>query len=179
MAERLKGEITIESMNKIIDTLPLLDHIYDKNHVVLIHGMGGQQRSFYRELQKNNNIELIWTDWIGKSWWSYIFSFIPGQAGLVKILDKKQLHSLYRKIGSLSMCCLYFVPASFVDSITEILKMKSETNLIEGLLKDEEDYFSLTVDFGYFSEDKNPLTYRSVVIGDQLSEELKNLLKII
>ena len=180
MAYRLEGEISFDLIKKTVKKLPLLNAIHNSDNTILIHGMGGQTRGFYRNLKQKTSIKLLWTDWCGKSWWSYIFSFIPGQTGLIKVLDKKQLDTLYIETGIRSMCGLYFIPNNKVDCILEEVKKKKVNDNLEKILENEKNYFLLIVDFDYFGGEKDgQITYIEIIIGDNLDEEIKQTLKII
>ena len=175
MPDKIEGEIEIAVMENIIETLPQLKAIHDPSYSILIHGMGGQPRSFYRDIRQNNDVELLWTDWIGKSWWSYIFSFIPGQAGLINVLSRSRLDKLYEEIGAMSYCGLYFIPKYKLNEILETVQMKD--NHIEEIMKGEPNYFLLEVDFDYFPKDKNAaLFYRRVIMGENLDEKIRETL---
>ena len=101
--DKIDGEIAVDLMKDIIKTLPNLAAIDSADHSILINGMGGQPRSFYNNLKHNKSVELLWTGWSSNVWWTYLLSFIPGQAGLTKVIDRKQLDNLYLDIGAQSM----------------------------------------------------------------------------
>lgn len=175
--DKISGEIGVDLMEEIIKTLPKLKAIHLTDHSILIHGMGGQTRRFYRTLRLNKAIELLWTGWSSNVWWTYLLSFIPGQAGLTKVLDRQQLDNLYLDIGAQSMCGLYFIPNEKMTSVLDKIQ-KEKTPNISYLFDNEKDYFLLTVDFDYHGGDKDgEIFYRELVIGDNLDAEVKQTLK--
>lgn len=71
VAERLNLQITgtvgvivkAKNIGLISSVKPYLDMLRNSpNHSILVHGMGGQPRSFYNELRHSKSIELLWTD---------------------------------------------------------------------------------------------------------------------
>lgn len=176
MRDKIEGEIAVELMEDIINTLPKLTAMYSENHSILIHGMGGQTISFYNGIRQNNKVELLWTGWSSTIWWTYLLSFIPGQSGLTKVLERSQLDSLYTNIGKHSMCGLYYIPNSSVDNILRAVKKDRGKN-IEVILEKVENYFLLTVDFDYFGGDRDEeIFYRKLVLGDNLDTVIKQTL---
>ena len=174
--DKIDGEIAVDLMESIIKTLPNLTAIHSTDHSILIHGMGGQPRSFYNELRNNKSVELLWTGWSSNVWWTYLLSFIPGQAGLTKILDRTKLDNLYLDIGGQSMCGLYFIPNDKVKSVLDKIT-KERTPDIENILEDEANYFLLTVDFDYHGGDRDgEIYYRKLVVGNDLDEQIKSTL---
>jgi hypothetical protein len=173
---QIVGEITADLMKDILKALPNLEAIHSLTHSVLIHGMGGQPRSFYKKLRNNKSVELLWTGWFSNIWWTYLFSFIPGQAGLTKVLELAQLYKLYLEIGGQSMCGLYFIPNGKVKSILEKI-IKDRTPDIEDLLENETNYFLLTIDFDSYGSDRHSeIYYRKLVTGNDLDEKIKWIL---
>jgi hypothetical protein len=175
---KINGEVGVNLMEDIIKLLPQLTAIHSTDHSILIHGMGGQTRSFYSNLRHNKNVELLWCGWSSNVWWSYLLSFIPGQAGLTRIIDRQRLDSLYLDIGAQSMCGLYFIPNEKV--LTILNKVKEErTPDVSEYLENENNYFLLTVDFDYHGGEKDgDIFYRELIIGDKLDSEIKqNLIR--
>lgn len=174
--DKISGEINIDLMEEIIKTFPSLKSIYSTDHSILIHGMGGQSRGFYNNLRHNKAIELIWTGWSSKIWWTYLLSFIPGQAGLTKVIDRQQLDKLYLDIGAQSMCGLYFIPTKLEQKIIDIIKKERTPDIID-ILKNETDYFLLTIDFDYHGgENDGEIFYREIVLGESINDEIKRIL---
>lgn len=171
--DKIEGEIAVDLMESIIKALPNLTAIHSTDNSILIHGMGGQPKSFYNVLGQNKSVELLWTGWSSNVWWTYLMSFIPGQAGLTKILDRTQLDNLYLDIGGQSMCGLYFIPNDKIKSIVDKIT-KDRMPDIEDILVDETNYFLLTVDFDYHGGDRDgEIYYRKLVVGNDLDKKIK------
>ncbi len=176
MIDSISGEVEVDLLESITEELPKLKSIHSTDHSILIHGMGGQTRSFYNKLRHNPALELMWTGWSSNVWWTYLLSFIPGQAGLSKVIDRQQLNKLYFDIGQLSTCGLYFIPNGIVNIVLENVR-KDRTPRLNDLLKDEQNYFLLTVDFDYHGDERDgEVFYRELVIGDALDSELEQVL---
>ena len=177
MPVKFDNEVEIGLMRDIIQILPSLSAIHSTEQTILIHVSGGETRSFFRSLKQYKDIQLLWTGWMGKSWWSYIFSFIPGQAGLIKVLNRKLVDVLYQKVGRRSFSGLYFIPNSKSDQFLEAVRTKKEHDQFEEILKDEGNYFLLMVDFDYWpGNPKADLFYRDVTLGNNLDEEIRKVL---
>jgi hypothetical protein len=175
--KKISGEIEVDLMENIIHELPNTDEIYNESFTIYIHGMGGQARSFYRRLQDNKDVELIWFGWSSNVWWTYIFSFIPGQAGLVKIINRNRLDQLYIDIGAMSLCGLYYFSSYKEQEIIDQVKKDPNGLNIPKILEKETNYFLLEVDFDYHGGDKDgEVFYRTLYYGDQLNENLKRIL---
>lgn len=175
--DKIEGEIAVDLMEDIIKALPNLKSIHSADHSILIHGMGGQPRSFYNNLRRNKSVELLWTGWNSKIWWTYLLSFIPGQAGLTKVLDRQQLDKLYLDIGTQSMCGLYFIPNDKVLPVLEKVK-KDRTPDITDILTNENNFFLLTVDFDFHGGDRDgEIYFRQLIMGDNLDQKIKQTLE--
>jgi hypothetical protein len=59
MSDKIEGEINTDLMNNIVKTLPKLTAIHSTDHAILIHVMGGQTRSFFRELKENKEVQVL------------------------------------------------------------------------------------------------------------------------
>lgn len=176
MTDKIDGVISADLKETIIKTLPNIPAIHSTDHSILFHIMGGQTRSFFNELKKRRDLEVLWTGWIGKSWWSYIFSFIPGQCGLLRIIDRKRLDVLIEELGEMSYCGIYFIPNNKVENVLQQVELK--TDGLEEIFKAESDYFLLEIDFDYNGGDKDgEVFYRRVTWGDTLDGELQKTLK--
>jgi hypothetical protein len=173
---RVQGEIEVGLMEDIINELPKLLAIHSPDHTILIHGMGSQARSFYRSLRLNESVEVLWTGSCMKNWWSFLFGFIPSQAGLVKVVDRTKLNELYLEIGGLSMCGMYFIPNDKAKIFTENIR-KDRNAEISRLLEQEENYFSLIVDFDFHGGERDgEIYYRLLSIGEKLDVDVKEIL---
>lgn len=174
-SNKSEGIIKIDVMEDIIKELPKLSAIHATTHSILIHGMGGKPRSFYRTLDQNKSVELLWTGWSSNVWWTFLLSFIPGQAGLMKVLNRKQLDELYLDIGGQSMCGLYFIPNDKILWVLDKVK-KERTPFIGKLLEDEKNYFLLTVDFDFHGGKRDgEVYYCHLLMGEKLDSEINTV----
>lgn len=176
MPDKIDGEIEVNLLEDIVKTLPHLTAIHSADNCILIHGMGDKPKSFYRQLRQNKNAELLWTGWSSNIWWTYLLSFIPGQSGLTKVLNRQHIDSLYLNIGRQSMCGLYFIPNNKIDSVLEDIK-KTRGRHISDSFANEQNYFLLTVDFDFHGGDRDgQIFYRQLLMGDSLNTEIKKAL---
>ncbi len=172
----IQGEVPSERVESVVAALPTLTAIYSADHVLLIHGMGGQTGYFYQELLRNDAVEVIWTGWCSDVWWTHLLRllFVAGYAGLVKVLDRSVVDQLYQDVGAQSCCGLYFVPRTCEQMIVERV-IRERAWDVSDLLAGESNYFFLEVDFDYRGTDPDAY-YRKVVIGNHLDEELRTVL---
>lgn len=74
-------------------------------------------------MKDNPDIDLIWTGLFGPKWMR-ILSFIPAQAGLLKLKNINSLKDIYLQVGELSFSSIYF------------LRDEKGMELIDGIRKD-------------------------------------------
>lgn len=77
-----------------------------------------------------------------------MFSFIPGQSGLVRLLDYNELKALFLSVGEQSLCTLLISTEDLTKSIT---KNSSEFD-IEESLNNRKHYFFYSVDDDFDSK---------------------------
>src|SRR5688500_16798491 len=98
-------EIEVSELNAILSFLTTSTEIDLENFDFLIYGGGGQGKKFYRDLAKDKELEILWTGWSGPKWTSFL-SFIPGQAGLIKLLKQSRLKTLFEDLAALNVSYL-------------------------------------------------------------------------
>lgn len=147
---------------------------------VLIFGQGDQTRSFYRNLRKDNDVELFWTGWSGPNWMR-IISFIPGQAGILKIKNLDRLKEIYENVGELSYCGLYYLPKKKATELIGSIKsnhweFQTQKKIVD-ILKNTTDFFTLNTVFDYHAGEKDGELYNiDLNYGENLNENLKRIL---
>ena len=173
---KIDGEIDADLIESIIKELPNLTDIHSDKHSLLIHGMGGQTRNFYSNLRTSTELELLWSGLSSNVWWTYLLSFIPGQAGLTKILNRNKLDQHYIEIGAQSMCGLYFIPNELANGVLEEVKRNRALD-IENLLNGYANFFTLTIDFDYNGGERDgKIYYYELTLGDELPNQLERTL---
>ena len=173
----IEGIISDELMKSILHSLARLNALNRPDYTILIHGMGGQTHSFYKSLKKQIDVEVLWTGWSSKIWWTHIFRSFAGQGGLVKVKNLQALEKIFREIRLQSMSGLYFVPTKLVEEI-KIDTIKNR-NLIqfERILKDEEDFFILVVNSGKNDGvNGEEVIIKEVIMGNNLDSEIRKIL---
>ena len=176
--KEIKEEINDSDYDLMMKELVESKKFEDDNYSVFIFGQGGQTRSFYYNLKQNNDVELIWTGFSGGKLLLPI-SFIPGQAGFLKVKNILMVKQLYDEVGAMSMCGLYyFRKEKEIEIINEVKKNKLNCNLDE-ILKNEDEYFLLDIDFDYNGNKKgNELLFRIIRYSENLNSQLKEILKL-
>jgi hypothetical protein len=171
-----QAEIEYEKLDGILDKLS--DYSVDNdNYQILIHGRGGKPRSFYRELSLEKDIDLIWTGWSGPLW-AIIFSFIPGQSGLIKLKNKNRLKEFYNEIGAQSFCALYFVDRNTEKQIIELVTKKQKVE-ISDLIENSDSNFMLDVYFDHHGGQRDgEVVYKFSYTGQKVDQEIATLLSL-
>lgn len=111
-------EISVARLESILEDLSTPGKLNLHDYDLLLYGGGGQSKSFYNNLSKDPEIEILWTGWCGPKWSSFL-SFIPGQAGLLKVLNQGRLKTLYEDLASQSVSDLYYVPKALTEKIKQ------------------------------------------------------------
>lgn len=171
---KFQGEIDYNSVDTMLDKLTDYSLTNDK-HQVLIYGRGSKTKSFYKKLKTEKDIDLLWTGWSGPTW-ALIFSFIPGQSGLIRLKNKKRLKEFYNDIGAQSFCGLCFVDK---DSESEIIKRvtKKDKREIHDLIENSENNFMLDIDFDFHGGQRDgEVVYKIGVIGRNVDQTIVKLL---
>ena len=169
-------EIEYDKIDAILDKLTDYATANDR-YQILIHGQGAQPRSFYNKLQMERDIDLIWTGWSGPKW-TVIFSFIPGQSGLIRLKNKTRLKNLFYEIGEQSYCGLYFVDKKAEQEIIDIVTKKKKGK-ISDLIEESVDNFMLDVYFDYHGGQRDgEVVYKITYTGQKVDTEIVNLLNV-
>ncbi len=144
---------------------------------LLVYGGGGMDNSFYRNLVKNKSYELLWTGWSGPKW-SSIFSFIPGQAGLVKIDNPSELIELYLDLAAYSVSEIIYLPKILTEKVTTEIREKTWLANFEKFVKNEPNSFLLTSETDETINENGTEKYLyDYLIGDQLNSALKDIIE--
>jgi hypothetical protein len=171
---KYETEIEYEKVDMILDMLADYSMTSDK-YDVLIYGQGAKPRSFYDRLKSENDIELLWTGWSGPSW-TVVFSFIPGQSGLVRLKNRKRLKEFYNEIGEQSYCGLYFVDKNTAQKIIDIVTTREKTE-ISKLIENTDDNFMFDVYFDYHGGQRDgEVVYKIVYTGRNVDPRIVGLL---
>jgi hypothetical protein len=100
---------------------------------LLLYGGGGRDKKFYLDLKGNTKCEVLWTGWSGPKW-SSLFSFIPGQAGLIKVLEMNLFEELYYELAAHSVSDVIYVPKELTQEIvTEVKEKNNKHNAFKHL----------------------------------------------
>jgi hypothetical protein len=171
---KFQEEIDYDTVDTMLNKLTDYSLTNDK-YQVLIYGQGSQPKSFYRKLKLEKDVELLWTGWSGPTW-TLIFSFIPGQSGLVRLKNKKQLKEFYEDIGAQSFCTLCFVDKQTEGEIIERVTKKDKREIHE-LIESSESNFMLDIDFDYHGGQRDgELVYKIAYVGQKVDPTIVKLL---
>jgi hypothetical protein len=144
---------------------------------LLLYGGGGQDSNFYREIAANKNCELLWTGWSGPKWTS-IFSFIPGQAGLIKILEVKEFGELYYRLAAHSVSNVIYLPKNLTRVVTsEVEKRTWQANFEKFITNDSNSFLITSEAEETINQNEEEKYLYDYVFGGQLDKELKEIIE--
>jgi len=135
-------EISVIKLESILEELSTSGKLNLNDYDLLLYGGGGQSKSFYNNLSKDPEVEILWTGWCGPKWSSFL-SFIPGQAGLLKVLKQDRLKSLYEDLASQSVSDLYYVPKPLTEKIKQAVITAPSSHDSKKILQNEMSFFYL------------------------------------
>ena len=138
-------EIEVSKLDDILSFLATSTGMDLENFDFLVYGGGGQTKKFYRDLAMDKEVEILWTGWPGPRWTSFL-SFIPGQAGLVRLLKQTRLKSLFVDLAVLSASYLYYVPKSITRKISTDVAKAPYSHHPSKVLESEKQYLFMEVE---------------------------------
>jgi hypothetical protein len=168
-------EIPVEDLELMLQTLSTSGIINLTDYDLLVYGGGGQSKSYYKDLSNDPEVEILWTGWCGAKWMSFL-SFIPGEAGLVKVLNQSRLKSLFEDLASHSVSALYYVPKELTEKIKQAAISRPSSYRAEKILENETSFFYLQAEM-----DETVLTNGrecylfDIAVGSNLPHDLKVL----
>lgn len=168
-------EIPVTKMESILVALSTPGQLNLNEYDLLLYGGGGQRKSFYNNLREDSEIEILWTGWCGPKWSSFL-SFIPGQAGLLKVLNQGRLKTLYEDLASHSVSDLYYVPKALTEKIRQAVVSAPSSHDSKKILQNEMSfiYIQCEMDETVISNGVENFLF-DIMIGPELSEEVKAL----
>ena len=147
------------------------------NFDLLLYGGGGQDRKLYSDLRQNTKCQILWTGWSGPKW-SSIFSFIPGQAGLVKVLDMSLFEGLYYELAAHSVSDVIYVPKELTRVIIAEVREKTWRANFESFVERTPNSFVLTSEADEtVTENGKEMYFYDYAFGSQLSQILRDIIE--
>ncbi|AHM59220.1 hypothetical protein D770_04765 [Flammeovirgaceae bacterium 311] len=142
---------------------------------LLLYGGGGQDRKFYRDLRANSDVELLWSGWCASKWSSFL-SFLPSQAGLIRVVKQAFLKPLFLELSAHSVSEVYYVPKSHTSLIFLEISHKRYRASVKDLLKNEDPRFTLQAETDDTIEREDGAYYFfDYEFSSALPDELKDL----
>lgn len=168
--------IEVNDYEEMLNEISNSNEIDFDNFDLLIYGGGGQEKKFYSELKTSPKYKVLWSGWPGPKWTKFL-SFIPGQSGLVKILEQGAFYELYYELATLSVSDVIYVKKTLTNSITEQVKKYTWKVNFEKILENEPNSFVLTseTDQTIKENGKEKFLY-DFTLGSELNEKLKNII---
>ncbi|TPE46418.1 hypothetical protein [Pontibacter mangrovi] len=169
--------VEIKEYEKMLEEISESKSIDLDNYDLLLYGGGGQSKSFYRNLQQNSNCQVLWTGWAGPKW-SSIFSFIPGQAGLIKILNQQAFKELYYELAAYSVSEVLYVPKFLTPEILNEVRKKTWKTKFELFIDKAPESFLLTSEADEAVDEKGKGVYFiDYFLGEKASKVLKDIVE--
>jgi hypothetical protein len=172
-------EISVTKIESILEALSTPGKLNLNDYDLLLYGGGGQSKSFYNNLSEDPEIEILWTGWCGPKWTSFL-SFIPGQAGLLKVLNQGRLKTLYEDLASHSVSDLYYVPKALTEEIKQSVVSAPSSHDSKKILQNAASfiYIQCEMDETVISNGDECYLF-DVAIGQELPDEIKTLLSSV
>ncbi|GAB3203573.1 hypothetical protein ABID22_002121 [Pontibacter aydingkolensis] len=169
--------IEIKEYEKMLSEISLSESIDLNNYDLLLYGGGGQSKSFYRNLQQNSDYQVLWTGWAGPKW-SSILSFIPGQAGLIKVVNQQAFKELYYKLAAYSVSEVLYVPKSLTLEIVDDVRKKNWKIKFEKFIDKASESFLLTSEADEAVDEKGKgMYFIDYCFGEKVSTVLKDIVE--
>ncbi len=175
-------EISVTKLESILEELSTPGRLklndYDYDYDLLLYGGGGQSKAFYSNLTKDPEVEILWTGWCGPKWSSFL-SFIPGQAGLLKVLKQDRLKTLYEDLASHSVSDLYYVPKALTETIKQAVMSAPSSHDSKKILENEMSFIYIQCEMDETVLRNGEECYLfDITIGSKLQDSLKSLLSV-
>jgi hypothetical protein len=169
--------IEVKEYEEMLTAIASSNLIALENFDLLLYGGGGQGKKLYSELRRNTKCEVLWTGWSGPKW-SSIFSFIPGQAGLIKVLDMNIFRKLYYELATHSVSDVIYVPKESTREIIEEVKEKTWRANFQSFIKRTPNSFLLTSEADEtVRENGKEMYFYDYAFGYQLSHLVRDLIE--
>jgi hypothetical protein len=166
-------EISVTKSESILMVLSTPGSLKLDDYDLLIYGGGGQSKSFYNNLSKDPGVEILWTGWSGPKWSSFL-SFIPGQAGLLKVLKQDRLKTLYEDLASHSVSDLYYVPKALTEKIRQAVVVAPSSHDSKQILESEKSFVFLQCEMDETVMSNGEENYFfNIAIGPKLPDPVK------
>lgn len=169
--------IEIKEYEQMLNEISVSESIDLNNYDLLLYGGGGLSKSFYKKLQGNSDCQVLWTGWSGPKWFA-IFSFIPGQAGLLKVVNQQAFKELYYDLAAYSVSEVLYVPKSMTPEIVNEVRKKTWRTKFEAFIDRAPDSFLLTSEADEAIDKKGKgMYFFDYYFGKETSKALKDLIK--
>jgi hypothetical protein len=168
-------EISVIKLESILEALSTPGMLNLTCCDLLIYGGGGQSRSYYNRLRSDPEVEILWTGWCGPKWTSFL-SFIPGQAGLVKVLKPDRIKPLFEDLASHSVSGLYYIPKQLTEKVQNVVSKYPASHDPKNLLENEISFLFMQCEMDETVTTNGEECYLfDVAMGSELSSDLKAL----
>ena len=145
------------------------------NYSLLIFG-SGQNKKFFSELKSNPNYEVLWSGWFGPKW-TRIFSFIPGQAGLVRVLKQEAFYELYHEMAAYSVSDVIYIEKAFMEELVNQVKTNAWRVNFESFTKKDTRAFVLTSEANdSITKNGKEMFYYNYEFGFDLNQLIKDII---
>ena len=143
------NDITYETVEKKIDILRQFLISHDQRYVCIVHGEGSQPRKVYQELQKLNDIKVIWYRSMLSPLWKIFQFFIASYEGLVLVHEVARLNKVFQTLSYQAMASIYIIQKKNMKTLLEMIE-KSDSDFQNKLLTLDTETLIYTVDTDNF-----------------------------
>lgn len=168
---KITGEVEEKVVAHTLDQLCGSEAFSNSDYVILLYGQGARSRTFYTNLKRNPDVEVLWNGWRGPKWLAFL-SFIPAQAGLVRLHNIKKLKTLFHLIGEISVCSLMIVREIKAQNILEEIKKSDGVVDPEKFFNEQDDYLYYEVNDDYSYEGHEDIVYQVLSYGSAFNKDI-------
>lgn len=168
--------IEINDYEQMLREISISNEINLDDYDLLIYGGGGQDKKYYSELRTNRKYEVLWTGWAGPKWTKFL-SLIPGQAGLVRILEQSAFNELYTKLAAYSVSDAIYIRKELTDKIIKQAKNNTWKVNFESITQTDLNSFILTseIDQSLIENGKEMYLY-DYSFSSKINQALKDII---
>lgn len=177
----------INNLEDISNILNNIAFVLKEDKSIYIHILGAKSKKDFEILNsinlefQTNIIQVLWCGWSSQNIFSYLlYPFVSGFGGLLKINRYQFLGTIYKHIGGLSFCQIYFIDSECETKIIKMVNSKVKPlDKIDSIVNDNsKDYIIVSIDTEYMPhilELKYSNRYNHLI--DSIKTKLDNDLK--
>jgi hypothetical protein len=167
-------EVSWTEMERSVNHLGEVFQRLDGAKACFIHGMGGLPKRDYISLEGRKGTLVKCYHSVLPKLIAPLIGFIPSYAGLVEILDPRQLMPVFEVLAQNTMVAVYIIGRSFAEGLVEVIREKASSHKINDYLRSDDHVIAYRLDTSNPSSKTD--MYAWLLVGEALREEIPGLL---